>query len=251
MAKPSARSTAVAVRKRPAKKRAKRSLAPGYGIPKKSAARVVVAAASPATALYSVHPGIVLMQKWIAELKPKTGCTLEEWIKHILVMGPKDEKECREWLKEKHKLGTNTAWWLAERALGESKRFADDSPASYLAACPRYVDAMYSGSKAALRPLHDALVRLAKEIGDDVKVCPCQTIVPLYRHHVFAEIKPASNKRIELGFALDDEPFTSRLVDTGGKAKKARITHRVAISTEDDIDLQVRRWLKQAYERDE
>ena len=70
-------------------------------------------------------------------------------------------------------------------------------------------------------------------------------------HHVFAEIKPASHKRIDLGFALEDEPFTSRLVDTGGKAKKARISHKVAITTEDDIDLQVRRWLKQAYERDE
>ena len=249
MAKSSA-STAIAVRKRPARKKARRNLASGYGLPKKSAIRVV--APLPATgSLYSVHPGVAMMQKWIAELKPKTGCSLEEWIKHIRVMGPKDEKECRAWLQEKHKLGTNAAWWLAERALGVPKRFADDSPASYLAACPGYVDAMYAGAKAALRPLHDALVRLAKEIGEEVKVCPCQTMVPLYRHHVFAEIKPASNKRIDLGFALGDEPFTSRLVDTGGKAKKNRITHKVAITTLDDIDLQVRRWLKQAYERDQ
>ncbi len=31
---------------------------------------------------------------------------------------------------------------------------------------------------------------------------------------------------------------------------KARITHKVAIVAPGDIDLQVRRWLKQAYERD-
>jgi hypothetical protein len=259
MAKASVSSTAVLVRKRTVKKKGRRNQASGYGLPKKSAARVSAVPLA-AASLYSVHPSVVMMQKWIAELKPKTGCSLEEWIKHIRVMGPKDEKECQAWLQEKHKLGTNAAWWLAERALshrgdghrgdGNPKRFADDSPESYLAACPGYVEAMYAGAKAALRPLHDALVRLAKEIGEEAKVCPCQTMVPLYRHHVFAEIKPASNKRIDLGFALGDEPFTSRLLDTGGKAKKNRITHKVAITTLDDIDLQVRRWLKQAYERD-
>ena len=225
------------------KKKVKRKLAGN-----KSSTSIHPSAAG--TALYSVHPGVIMMQKWIAELKPKTGCSLDQWIKHIRVLGPKDEKECREWLKEKHKLGTNTAWWLAARAVGDPASIVDDTPETYLAACTGYVEGMYAGGKAGLRPLHDALVRLAQEIGDEVKVCPCHSIVPLYRHHVFAEIKPASNKRIDLGFALDDEPFTSRLLDTGGKAKKARITHKVAITSLDDIDLQVKRWLKQAYERD-
>ena len=37
--------------------------------------------------------------------------------------------------------------------------------------------------------------------------------MPLYRRHVFAEIKPATQTRIDLGFALQDEPFTARLDD--------------------------------------
>jgi hypothetical protein len=109
---------------------------------------------------------------------------------------------------------------------------------------------MYAGPKTALRPIHDAIVKLARQLGEDVKICPCKTIVPLYRRHVFAEIKPATGKRIDLGFALEDEPFTSRLLDTGGRAKKNRITHRVALTSLAEIDLQVKRWLKQAYERD-
>ena len=56
--------------------------------------------------------------------------------------------------------------------------------------------------------------------------------------------------RIDLGLALGEEPFTSRLLDTGGRAKKDRITHRVALTSLADIDLQVKRWLKQAYARD-
>jgi len=109
---------------------------------------------------------------------------------------------------------------------------------------------MYAGPRAALRPIHDRLISLAGELGADVRICPCKTMVPLYRRHVFAQIKPASNKRIELGFALGDEPFTSRLRDTGGRAKKDRITHSVAITSLGDIDLQIKRWLREAYERD-
>ena len=66
--------------------------------------------------IYSVHPGVLMTQKWIGELKQKTGRTLEEWLAHIKKAAPKGEQERRAWLKEKYGLGTNTAWWLAERA---------------------------------------------------------------------------------------------------------------------------------------
>jgi hypothetical protein len=35
------------------------------------------------TSIYGVHPGVLMTQKWIAELKQKTGRTLDEWIKFI------------------------------------------------------------------------------------------------------------------------------------------------------------------------
>jgi hypothetical protein len=239
----SPRSVAVATRKRPVKQAAK----PVAPAPKSRARTPATSPSGPS--LYSVHPGIAMLQNWIANLKQKTGCSLEEWIAHIRMFNLKDEKECHEWLVSRHKLGANAAAWLAAKACGHSSSVADD-PASYLAACPMYVDRMYAGAKASLRPIHDALVMVGKEIAADVKVCPCQTAVPFYRRHVFAEIKPASYKRIDLGLALGDEPFTSRLQDTLGRAKKHRITHRVAIASLADIDLQVKRWLKQAYERD-
>ena len=191
-----------------------------------------------------------MMQRWIAELKPKTGRTLDEWLRHIKSAGLPNEKSCREWLKSAHGLGTNSAWWLAEKSFGNSLGLADDRPETYLAACPGYVDRMYAGAKSDLRPIHDRLVRLAQEVGEQVRICPCTTIVPLYRNHVFAEIRPATNKRIDLGFALGEEPFTSRLLDCGGRAKKNRITHKVAIGSLADIDLQVKRWLRDAYQRD-
>ena len=110
---------------------------------------------------------------------------------------------------------------------------------------------MFSGSKADLRTIYDELLKVGLKIGKDVKACPCQTIVPLYRKHVFAQIKPTTTKRIDIGFALGDMKPTGRLIDTGGFAKKDRITHRIPLESISDIDDEVKRWLRVAYDRDE
>ncbi len=199
---------------------------------------------------YGVHPGIAMMQKWIGELKEKTGRSLDEWIAYCKKSGPKTEAERRDWLKHEHGLGTNSAWWIAERV--EGKGGDDDSPENYLAAAERYVEAMFAGPKAELRPIYEALLDLGLGMGQDVKACPCQTMVPLYRKHVFAQIKPTTRTRIDLGLALAKHKgkLPARLIDTGGLAKKDRITHRFAISSLDDIDGEVKKWLKTAYELD-
>src|SRR5215467_10203070 len=116
-----------------------------------------------AQALYDVHPGVATVQKWIAELKPKTGRSLQEWMALVKKDGPKDEKSQREWLKIQHKLGTNAAWWIAARVAG--KESEEDSPEKYLAAAPEYVEKQYSGKKAALRPIFDELLKMGKSIG--------------------------------------------------------------------------------------
>ena len=198
---------------------------------------------------YSVHPGVLMTQKWIAELKQKTGRSLDEWLKYIKKAGPKDEKERRAWLKDEHGLGTNTAWWLTERSLGKGEESGD--PDLYLRQAERDVDKMFSGGKAELRPLYDKLLKLGLKTGKEAKACPCQTIVPLYRNHVFAQIKPTTQTRIDMGFALGDMKPKGRLIDTGGFAKKDRITHRIPITSVNDIDDEVKHWLKVAYDRDE
>jgi Domain of unknown function (DUF5655)/Domain of unknown function (DUF4287) len=198
--------------------------------------------------VYSVHPGVAMTVKWIAELKQKTGKSLDEWMKYLRKNGPKDEKGRRQWLKEEHGLGTNSAWWLAERAEGKGTETGD--PDAYLEAAEKYVSNMFSGSKEGLRPIYNALLKLGLGIGKEAKACPCQTIVPLYRNHVFAQIKPTTKTRIDLGFALGEIPATGRLIDTGGFAKKDRITHRIEITSIAEIDEEVKRWLKTAYDRD-
>ena len=65
--------------------------------------------------LYSVHPGVQMTQKWVSTLKDKTGRSLDEWVAVVKESGPKAEKQQREWLKQEYKLGTNSAWWIAEQ----------------------------------------------------------------------------------------------------------------------------------------
>jgi hypothetical protein len=204
-------------------------------------------AAKKCKSIYSVHPAVSMVQKAIEDLKLKTGRSLDEWVKLIKKSAPKTEQERREWLKSEHGLGTNYAQWLAERADGKGE---DGDPEAYLQAAEAYVVKMFSGPKQSLRPIYDALLKLGLGLGNDVKACPCQTIVPLYRKHVFAQIKPTTQTRIDLGFALKDLKASGRLIDTGGFPKKDRITHRIPITSLKDIDDEVRRWLKAAYELD-
>ena len=200
--------------------------------------------------IYGVHPGVIMTMKWVAELKQKTGRSLDEWLKFIKKEGPPTEEARRDWLKQQHGLGTNSAWWLAERSVGKGEETGD--PDAYLRAAEKYVDEMFAGKKEHLRPIYDALLRLGLSMGKDTKACPCQTIVPLYRNHVFAQITPTTQTRIDFGLALGDTKKTpKRLIDTGGFAKKDRITHRFEMTSLKDIDDEVKRWLKAAYDRDE
>lgn len=198
--------------------------------------------------VYGVHPAVNMTQKTLASLKDKTGRSLEDWIAVVRQSGPMTQKERARWLREEQGIAAPSAQWIAERAEGKSGD--TDSPELYLAAAERYVEEMFSGRKAALRPLYDELLSLGLSQGKDVKACPCTTMVPLYRNHVFAQIKPATNTRIDLGFALGARQAEGRLIDTGGYAKRDRITHRIPIESAAGIDAEVKQWLKTAYEED-
>lgn len=186
---------------------------------------------------YAIHPGFQMQATVIAGLQGKTGRSLEEWVSLILKSGPKGAKDRQAWLKSEYQLGTNYAIWLASRAGGGSD---DDDPGEL-------VEKMFAGKKAGLRPIYERLLELGYSLGPDVTATPCSTMVPLRRKYVFAQIKPTTNTRIDLGLALGALPAKNRVIETGGYAKKDRITHRIAIASLDDIDTEVVNWLRRAY----
>ena len=200
---------------------------------------------------YDLHPSVAHVQAILANLKARTGLDLEAWVARVKAEGPAEEKARRAWFKAQG-LGGNKAMFLAERSMGSSAHAFDDTPEGYLAAAPGYVSQQYSGKKAAFAPLYGQLVGLVRTLGPDVRICPCQTMVPFYRQHVFAEVKPFAS-RLDLGLALGDPAAVTdaggRLRETGGFARKDRLTHKLEVQTAGDLE-DTLAWLRRAYDRD-
>jgi predicted transport protein len=174
-------------------------------------------------------------------LPKKTGRTFEEWVGLAKKSGPKDRKKLVEWLESEHHLGRVTAGFLAAEAVGQSilDTYADEGA---------LLEGMYSGEKAALRPLYDRLAEAARKIAPDVELTVCKTYVGIRRGRQFAMIKPTTKTRVDLGLALPEIEAGGRLVKAGSIGND-RMTHRLEITEAKDIDGEVKRWLKAAYDR--
>ncbi len=191
-------------------------------------------------ARYATHPGYAMQDAIISNLKQKTGKSLEEWIRVVKESGPSAKKERAQWLKAKHRLGSTTAAVIADRVEGKAPQYNPEA----------FVKVMFAGPRAGLRPIYEQLMKLGMKLGKDVTATPCKTFVPLRRRYVFAQIKPSTNTRIDLGLALGKSNTPKRLLDTGGLAKGDRITHRILLTSLSEIDAEVKRWLKAAYHLD-
>lgn len=201
---------------------------------------------------YAVHPSIAHSKKILDNLPKTTGRSLAEWITLLEREGPKSAsvKERGAFLVQTKKVSQMVAGMIADISLGGGRDYADLE--AYLEDCPGYIETLYSGPKALLRPIHDKLISLALTLGPELKLCPCKTIIPLYRNRMFAQIKPATLKRIDLGLALKESnrKLPARLIDTGGLAKNDKITHRIALSIPEEVDDFVADWMRHAFDLD-
>lgn len=173
---------------------------------------------------------------------------MEDWVRLALSEGPGDERACRDWLRATYKLGNTTASGIASFAHGDGRSRVD--PDHYLRSAPAMVDAQYAGKKAHLRPIHDRAVQTVLELFPDVRIAPTKTTVPFYRAHVFAHVKASTQQRVDLGLSIRarQPPPNARIVDTGGAAKKDRITWRIPLGGPEEVDDLVRVCLQMAWE---
>ena len=107
-------------------------------------------------------------------------------------------------------------------------------------------DALYAGKKASLRPLHDQLMAMVHAMGPDVSLAPKKGYVSLRRpRKQFAMIQPSGAGRIDLGLILPGVPAAGRLEPSG--SFNALFTHRVRVTSADDLDDALAGWLAAAY----
>jgi predicted transport protein len=152
---------------------------------------------------------------------------------------------------------------VAEHGLKASDARAVLHLGAYLSRPPdeELVAAQYAGAKEGLRPIYDAVVGAITALGDDVKVAPRKTYVSFDRARQFALVQASTRTRVDLGVRLDDatatcrqgsppgdgEPGADRLA-LAGSFGSGNITHRIALSAPQEVDAQVRDWLRAAYD---
>lgn len=105
------------------------------------------------------------------------------------------------------------------------------------------LDAIYTGAKAPLRALHDALLARLARFGA-FEIAPKQAYVSLRRAKQFAMVGPGTKARLEVGINLKDVEGTDRLVaqKPGGMCQ-----FKVWLTDAAEIDKELLGWLQQAY----
>lgn len=179
-----------------------------------------------------------MTQAIIANLKAKTGQDLDAWIALLKADAPVERKARIAWLKSERGVGHVTAQIIALAADGEHLVYEDPQA---------LVDTQYAGPKAALRPIYEALVEQARALGEDVSFKPCATYVPLIRRSQFAVIQPSTRTRVDVGLKLLGVEAAGRL-QPSSRVGGGLITHAIALGSPEDIDDEVLRWLRAAYE---
>lgn len=174
----------------------------------------------------------------IANLKEKTGKTLDAWLAVARASKLAKHGELVKHLKGEHGMTHGFANLVAHHAL---KASAGPSSAGDLVA------AQYGGKKAALAPIYDRLIEAVSKFGADVEVAPKQAYVSLRRSKQFALIQPSTATRVDVGLNLKGEPTSDRLESSG--SFNAMVSHRVRVTSLKEVDRQLVDWLREAYRR--
>jgi hypothetical protein len=178
--------------------------------------------------------------KWMESVKANfaktTGKPIEAWVERAKAQGfDKDIKVSRRWLKEKEGLTMVQANYVLMSIFPESE---DDED---------LLRPQYAGAKALLRPIYDALVKVARGFGDDVMIAPRKSQVTFARHVTFAVVRAATKDRVDLALRLAGQKASGRLV-ANPRSTGSDPTHTIALGSPADVDREVVKWLKLAYE---
>ncbi len=167
-------------------------------------------------------------------IEAQSGRSVATWSKLVQQSGLARHGEMVGWLKTEHGLSHAHANHIAKQAL------TDALPADHDA-----IGVLFQG-KEGLRPLYDRLVAAVQSLGLDVEIAPKKANVSVRRARQFALLQPSTRTRLDLGLILKGQEPQGKLEASG--SFHAMFTHRVRLETLDDIDADVQRWLKEAYD---
>tara|TARA_R110002073_G_scaffold220418_1_gene380580 strand:+ start:67292 stop:67834 length:543 start_codon:yes stop_codon:yes gene_type:complete len=176
------------------------------------------------------------LQTMISNMPDKTGKSLDQWKGILRNKAFKKHGEAMQFLKGEH----GVTHGFANTIIHLSKE-QDTSPEDL-------VTAQYKG-KETLKPIYDKLLSVIDTIGNDITKTPKKGSVSIIRNKQFALIKPATKTRIDLGLKLKDIPTGDRLGNSGPFGTMC--THRIQLTSINEVDNELIGWLKEAYQKAE
>ena len=181
------------------------------------------------------------LQAQIRKIEATYGKPIREWLAVIAASGRTKHTDIVNMLKNDHGMTHGAAHRVSLVARQNA------SPATGVDQDSDPISALYTGKKASLRPLHDALMNTIQALGDDIELAPKKGYVSLRRHKQFAMIQPSGAGRIDVGLILKDVPAEGRLESAVGF--NALFTHRVRLADPAGLDAELMGWLRTAYDR--
>lgn len=180
----------------------------------------------------------------LRNIQSKTGKTIAQLHAAVSATGLAKTGERRSWLMEQFKLGYGDANAVALFMGKPLPDLGEDSPAPASVAEGDPLEALYTGAKAALRPLHVAVMQAVDAIGP-CEVAPKKSYVSLRRKKQFAMVGPATKDSVEIGFNAKDLKPHARLkaLPPGGMCQAT-----TRISSVAEVDATLKGWLQQAYD---
>lgn len=176
-------------------------------------------------------------QKMIENLPEKTGRSLQEWLPLCRESKISKHGELVTWLKSEHAVTHGFANLIAQKTL--TKAIASEGI--------DLIAVQYSGDKAKLQPIYDAIVQVLKANTSDIEIAPKKAYVSLRRKKQFALIQASTKSRVDVGINLKDVPATERLEKSASFS--AMVSHRVRVTSADEVDAELISWLLKAWDQ--
>jgi predicted transport protein len=172
-------------------------------------------------------------------LSERTGRSIRQWAELVRSKAPAGSRKDRiAWLQREHGLGHGQAAMVVDW-VDRPEVFEEPDAATLVAS-------MLKG-KEQIHPILTRLTSLIEELGGDVKVEPRHTYIAFSRVRQFAVLQPATATRLDVGLVLPDAEETPRLRPAGSFGS-GRVSHRVSLAHEDEIDAELTGWLRDAYD---
>lgn len=181
------------------------------------------------------------IQTQLTNIQTKTGKTLDELRAVMQQSGLTKHGEIRAMFQRDLGIGYGDANTLTQVLRDTDAR----RPTAAQAATPDdAVNAIYTGGKAALRPIHEALMAAIEQFGT-FEIAPKKGYLSLRRKKQFAMIGPATNTRIEVGLNMKGVEATARLTEM---PSGSMCNYKINLTDVAQVDDELIAWIKRAYD---